>query len=220
MVVKNLKEIAKIMAMDDSKLKAKLWNKSIHTPNRDECSYSVEAKPRETEKRMCRCMYFCNKDNYAKCVECKYPHKYYIKNKNVVIENYEIPTTYKETSIGNVDLIFKYDNDLYAVEVKPFDSPETLPRMIAEILTYSCDEKFNNKYKLGIMMPDDRKNGQEQLVEYERIKDTEEIKFIKEKITFFKYTRTKIENGYLFEIIKIIIFKIGKRLFNYLLIES
>lgn len=202
-VVKNLIEIAKIMDMDDNNLKAKLWNKSIQTPNRDECSYSAETNPRETEKRMCRCMYFCNKDNYAKCVECKYPYKYYIKNKNIVIENYEIPTTYKETSIGNVDLTFKYDNDLYAVEVKLFDSPETLPRMIAEILTYCCDEKFNNKYKLGIMMPDDEKNGQEQLAEYERNKDTKEIKSIEKKITFFKYTRTKTEKGYLFEIIKL-----------------
>lgn len=52
---------------------------------------------------------------------------------------YEYPTTRKYENVGGMDLILEYNNQIYACEIKPENSTETLARMFAEILTYTLD---------------------------------------------------------------------------------
>ena len=56
------------------------------------------------------------------------------------ITDYEVPMEYVISKVGGIDLLI--DNK-YAAEIKPEDSPETLVRMFAEILTYTIDSNYS-----------------------------------------------------------------------------
>lgn len=104
------------------------------------CDYTGERGGRVTEKRICRCIYYYNlAQPPARCATCQFKEKRKLRleGHDVSIENYEVPTRYKEKDIGGIDLILKMDGEEYAVEVKPAGSKETIPRMVAEILTYT-----------------------------------------------------------------------------------
>lgn len=116
-----------------------------HRPNHNGCSYSNAEKPanpnRDPEKRICRCMYYYNqlnatKTQQAKCDMCDFPGKR--RNiSNYIILDYEVPMPYVVPGVGGIDLLVRSpDSKIYAVEVKPVDSKESLARMVAEILTY------------------------------------------------------------------------------------
>ena len=83
-------------------------------------------------------MYYYNLDNSnAKCADCLFTAPW----KNVgdyEILDYEVPMPTVWNKVGGIDLLLKnkQDDTIYAVEVKPEKSKETLVRMVAEILTY------------------------------------------------------------------------------------
>lgn len=106
-----------------------------HKPNHNGCSGCTSAAV--TEKRICRCMYYFMKEP-ERCKACSLGVKW--KNTGrIKIVDYERPTRYVMKNIGGMDLIINDSGQLYAVEVKPYSSTETLARMFAEILTYTVD---------------------------------------------------------------------------------
>lgn len=93
-----------------------------------------------TEKRICRCMYYYNTEDFPKerCKTCSIRVKWNNVGKIRVTEHEE-PTKYVVDNLGGMDLIF--DNQ-YAVEVKPYKNKESLARMFAEILTYTIESQY------------------------------------------------------------------------------
>lgn len=106
-----------------------------HHDNHKGCS-GCETE-RETEKRICRCMYYYGK-NQTVCNNCKLCRKWINEGSHKVTE-YEVPTQYVLDGVGGMDLII---DDYYAAEVKPPKSKETLSRMIAETLTYTTGTRY------------------------------------------------------------------------------
>lgn len=96
---------------------------------------------RVTEKRICKCLYYRNGKYYDPdaCRRCGYAHegRFQIVGR-YQITDYEVPAYYYGTGIGEIDLVVSDGETKYAVEVKPPEgNPETLLRMIAEIMTYT-----------------------------------------------------------------------------------
>lgn len=114
-----------------------------HHPNREkDCDFLKNPSDNidRTEKRICRCMYYYQKD---KCVGCQFEHKMELQNSSrYEIKDYEVPMKFVMGQIGGIDLeIFdKKSGITYAAEVKPYWNTESLVRMIAEILTYTIDK--------------------------------------------------------------------------------
>ena len=146
--------------------------------NVEKTTKDANKEPTNTEKRILRCFYYRDgKYTDRKCLGelCKI-YLWNVKKKNILygctILDYEVPVKYKkekvkskkdnkikkkESGIGNFDLLIKYENKNYAIEVKPpkntndnKENKESIFRMILEILTYdycNCyDEKNPNKY--------------------------------------------------------------------------
>ncbi len=106
-----------------------------HHENHDGCSGCNSDS--ETEKRICRCMYYYDKDP-AVCDGCKLPYRW--KNVGEIkVTEYEIPTEKVIEGVGSMDLIL---DDKYAAEVKAPSSGESLSRMFAETLTYTIGSKY------------------------------------------------------------------------------
>lgn len=149
---KNLEVLSQQVAeygLHSSQLKEFLLASSIieeipHQPSHDFCTFqsaSHKDAKHVTEKRICRCMYYYNlsaasPEQKQKCVDCDFPSKW--KNiSDCQILDYEVPMPKVVDNVGGIDLLLQApDNRMYAVEVKPAGSNETLARMIAEILTY------------------------------------------------------------------------------------
>ncbi len=135
--------------------------KTPHCPNHNGCSYRNAEKPADqisvTEKRICRCMYYFNrpdstKTQRAKCERCDFPGKRRNISSYTVLD-YEVPMPYVVRGAGGIDLLVQSpDSKIYAVEVKPDDSKETLVRMIAEILTY-CEISDYSVVNHGHLLP-------------------------------------------------------------------
>lgn len=147
--IDNLKEIANFIKeseKDKEFLKNKLLVKSIQKesqhPNHSKCASKKSNDNKE--KTICRCMYHHNSKNSDKsfCKNCNLENQWRNISKKVEILEYEYPTTKKYENVGGMDLILEYDNQIYATEVKPKNSSETLARMFAEILTYTQDTKL------------------------------------------------------------------------------
>lgn len=82
-----------------------------------------------TEKRICRCMYYFDECSASCGDECKLSLKW--KNVGEIkVTDYEKPTKNVMEKVGGMDLIL--DNQ-FAVEVKPYNSKETLSRMFAAL---------------------------------------------------------------------------------------
>ncbi len=153
----NLKEIADIFdnafnSPDPDSLFMKIlrdkWETDKeHHDNHEKCEGFNT--PKETEKRICHCMYYYGK-SMVQCerVKCQLIHRW--KNVgNIGVTEFEIPTKYVMKGVGGIDLIL---DDHYAVEVKPPQSinPESVSRMFLEILTYTVGRK--DRYSPGIMV--------------------------------------------------------------------
>ena len=112
-----------------------------HAPHHVMCDYDGEADgERVTEKRICRCMYYFNcgdPEQEAKCATCGFPWKKRNGNLSLGILDYEVPMPCVVEGVGGIDILaWSVDDSVYAVEMKPENSSESLARMIAEILTY------------------------------------------------------------------------------------
>lgn len=116
---------------------------------------------KDYEKRTCKCMFYRNAKLVKRyCNNCTFNNKEYEITGDYKILDYEVPSYFVGEHIGEIDLIIKGGEILYATEVKPpiyldkkEGNDETLLRMIAEILTYTYDEKsntYNDKYKKAI----------------------------------------------------------------------
>ena len=145
-----------------------------HKANHLMCDRKLSDSDRITEKRICRCMFYYNKDA-DKCRGCKQVQKW--RNIGTLsIDDYEYPTDHVIPRVGGMDLIL---GNKYACEVKPQNSNETLTRMFAEILTYTQDCK--EKYKPAIcFFP-----GSKQMKDYIKYKDNDDFKYISTFIEIF-----------------------------------
>jgi len=114
-----------------------------HNPNHNSCDYKNSVNDRVTEKRICRCMFYYNRpatnsEQKIRCSECNFKARWENISDYQIID-YEVPMNTVTQSVGGIDLILKSQgmDMLYAVELKPPNSKETLVRMVAEILTYT-----------------------------------------------------------------------------------
>ena len=102
-----------------------------------------------TEKRLCKCIYYYNTPFLKKCDKCDFKQRYKLIG-DYEICDYEVPAFYYGKGIGEIDVIIKGKDAVYATEIKPYKgNDETLLRMIAEIMTYTLGYP-NEKYKKAI----------------------------------------------------------------------
>ena len=188
---KQMEELAKIVRQAEQSMNKRetlrkllingLESKGEHIPNHVKCEGCFDSG-KVTEKRLCRCMYYFNADKEKVCDACNIKAKW----KNVglsVVTEYEYPTKYVLDNVGGIDLIF---DNVYAVEVKPQNSNETLVRMFAEILTYTIDYD----YKPAICFFEDSK----QMSDYKRLRaeGNEALSYLCSLIkVFYFHTETK-----------------------------
>lgn len=111
-----------------------------------ECSFETK---RQTEKRLCRCLVNYNKENTkAQCEKCALKNNEHFAKKiiNAEMIDFEVPVSNNgEDEVGEIDLLFKFDNTLYCAEFKPIWNTESILRMVAEILTYTHVVENNKK---------------------------------------------------------------------------
>lgn len=119
----------------------------------------------KTEKRFCRCLYFFNNAKKSEkelgCNNCCIKKDYKLAKKivNAEVMDFEVPVSQSsKDSIGEIDLLMKYNNKVYCVEFKPIWNEESLLRMVAEIVTYTYvlnggveaqNEKFKQAYDIN-----------------------------------------------------------------------
>lgn len=169
-----------------------------HKPSHDKCSMKTTDSKKITEKRICRCMFYYNKDK-DKCFKCPLVKKYNNISKNYEVVEAEKPMEHVIKTCGGIDIVIKdkKDNTLYAVEVKPPKSDETIVRMVAEIYTYTTDFK-DYKKAIGFF------EGSTQEKDYNRYYDNEYFKNIVDKVTVFKFVEKENKNGIVdFEIVRL-----------------
>ncbi len=113
-----------------------------HNFDHNSCDFSLKNPKPVNEKRICRCWNYYNKSVHnAKCSDC--PFKFKKKNVgNIKIVDFEVPTKFNIAKLGEIDWLLKDGDEIFATEVKPPESTETLVRMIAEILTYTVDSEY------------------------------------------------------------------------------
>jgi len=137
------------------------------------------------EKRICKCLYYHNSKHPKRCETCKDPYQFDIIGDYRIVD-YEVPAFYDGPGIGEIDLVLSGDEKLYAVEVKPpkQKTPESLLRMIAEIITYTVGFP-EGKYRRAIAFFEDSP----QEIEYQNC--TPELPDILQqaKITVFRFEK-------------------------------
>ena len=150
--IDNLNELVKIVeetSSNSEERKVALWldslepNSQKHNPVHKKCGYKIGVDSEEpNEKRICRCMYYFNNGNAEQETVCETCNIGWKSRKNISdykILDHEVPMPTVSKGVGGIDLVLQDLNnpgDIYATEVKPEDSDESIPRMIAEILTY------------------------------------------------------------------------------------
>lgn len=196
----------KILEATEKGVESVFINKTLvtdkeHTGQHCKCGMKKNDSPKITEKRICRCMYYYNKDQ-IQCSNCPLKNKYKNISSDYDIIEAEIPTTKVIKKCGGIDLVIAKKDNLnikYAVEVKPKYSKETIVRMIAEIYTYTAEPEFK-KYKKAIAFFEDSL----QEKDYENFKNDQNFKNIIKDINIFKFCEKENKNGIIgFEIVKI-----------------
>ncbi len=138
-IQEKLKELASIVEKNnyDEVLLPHPRKRYLHSDDHSRCTMTESDNQEHiTEKRICRCWNYLNKEASNQCTECGF--KFKRKNVGTIeIIDYEVPTAYSMEQLGGIDWILKKDNEFIAAEVKPPNSSETIVRMIAEILTYT-----------------------------------------------------------------------------------
>ncbi len=199
-----------IYAIQNNKLKELLFDEieltvKKHNPNRSKCAGCPDHRTngKDAEKRICRCLFYKNMDGVEKdCNSCVLEQLYNVKKGRYTITNYEIPAYYSGKGIGEIDLIISDEEFEYATEVKPHtkedkkDNPETLLRMIAEILTYIYGFE-EGKYKKAIAFFENTPQYNEYQEQNPKIMEL--LKLADISVFLFKETK---ENHVEYEIIK------------------
>ncbi|MBR5201985.1 MAG: hypothetical protein IKW45_01865 [Clostridia bacterium] len=141
-----------------------------HNFDHNSCDFSLKNPKPVNEKRICRCWNYYNKQNRdEKCKSC--PFKFKKENiGDIKIVDFEVPTKFNIAKLGEIDWLLKDGDEIFATEVKPPESTETLVRMIAEILTYTVD----SEYKPAICFF----NGSKQHHDYDQYKDNADFQYI------------------------------------------
>ena len=160
-------------------------------PNHKKCAaYYKECDTENREKSICRCMFYYD-ENKQKCKEsCKFKRKWHhLDSDGIQINDYETPMEFKIDGIGNIDLLIKYKDEEYGVEVKPPEgNEETISRMISEAMTYTID--FPYKPAIAVFGPSSYGN-YEGSYQYKRVielENDENFKIIREYVKVFVIT--------------------------------
>lgn len=133
----------------------------VEKNKRDKFDYNHNVKcgfdtGRRTEKRFCRCLTNFSADKNKTCESCVLKNEYGRIAKDVSFEDFEVPVSSSgKDHIGEIDLIMKYDDELFGVEVKPVWNSESLLRMVCEIETYFY--VLDNNEAFNIIYPDCKK---------------------------------------------------------------
>lgn len=103
------------------------------------------------EQRICKCLYYKASNHSKVCSDCSYCNYPQVEGRYKIVD-YEVPSKYraKGIKVKNIDLVISDGINLYATEAKPprEDSPESILRMISEIITYTIDD---SRYKKAII---------------------------------------------------------------------
>ena len=107
-----------------------------------ECALDLRNTKRATEKRICHCWNYYNKNCHTdKCAGCEFEFKR--ANAGAIkIRDFEVPTDFSMENLGGIDWLLDDKGQILATEVKPPGSDETIVRMIAEILTYNIKKPY------------------------------------------------------------------------------
>ena len=148
-----------------------------------------------TEKRRCRCYYYFNHEDGCNNETCLLYNAFPKKIANPAsfqLVDYEVPVG-KTDKVGKIDLLLRYDEQYYALEVKPPESDETLARMLAETLTYTYlanqNESTLKKYGGKQFQPAIAFfKGSKQENDYETYKSEDDLGIIWEKVKVFRLT--------------------------------
>lgn len=177
--------------LDESKISKRKYN-----PNHEKCDMNAQKTSRLTEKRICRCMNYFNQNN-DKCANCPIKKKYKNISNRFFIEDYEVPMEFITEKCGGIDLLIKdrKNNKVYAVEVKPKDSSETLVRMIAEIFTYTTDCSQNYKRAIAFF------KGSRQEKDYfkEEYIQNDDFNYLLNQVTVFRITEKENKDSNIIE---------------------
>lgn len=164
----------------------------LHNPNHKYCDYKKTDSNRITEKRICRCMYYFNSSKNEKCKNCLFSLKWKNESEYEII-NYEVPMPKVVKKTGGIDLLLKSKNNnkIFATEVKPEYSTETLVRMIAEILTYCEISKYHLENYGKIIPSICFFKYSKQWEDYEIYKNNPHFKILMKKVQIFYITHTE-----------------------------
>lgn len=103
------------------------------------------------EQRICKCLYYKASIHSKVCSDCSYCNYPQVEGRYKIID-YEVPSKYraKGIKVKNIDLVISDGINCYATEAKPPRdvSPESILRMISEIITYTIDD---SRYKKAII---------------------------------------------------------------------
>ncbi len=177
-----IKELSLIVKEDnyDEVLLPHPRKRYAHQDEHFSCSMvDAKASERITEKRICRCWNYFNKEYCnSNCAMCSFGFKKVNAGK-IVIKDYEVPTEFAMEQLGGIDWLLDVDGVSVAAEVKPHNSSETLVRMIAEILTYTIGT--SHIPAICFFKTDLSGNPSKQMIDYLKLKDNDDFLFIKEK---------------------------------------
>ena len=216
--IDNLNELSNVIensSPNSADRKTLLWiddlnpDATAHNPNHNKCDYkSGIDSEKDTEKRICRCMYYYNNGDEQQadiCKNCVMDWKSRKNNSEYKILDYEVPMPNVTDNVGGIDLLIQdvmNPENVYATEVKPKESKETLARMMAEILTYCEITKYkvvNNGEELSVKPAICFFEGSKQYGDYMKLKELPAMKKLLTEITVFciKYD----SNSFIFEIV-------------------
>ena len=176
-----MKELANIVCEDnyDEILLPHPRKKYCHADKHIHCTLNSENAKRVTEKRICRCWNYYNKQCHTdKCDICEFGFKR-TNAGDIQIVDYEVPTEFSMDNLGGIDWLLDDEGKKLATEVKPPESKETIVRMIAEILTYT----IGTSYVPAICFFETTHKGDmsKQCEDYIKIKDNSDFISIKRK---------------------------------------
>lgn len=178
-------------------------------PDRNTCS-GLEPEKHESnwkEKRICKCLYYYNRRSSEHCrPNCDYivrDRRRHIQGE-YTIKDYEIPAySGRIKDVGKVDMILEGSSGaLYATEVKPPEgNPESLLRMIAEIVTYTlCGFKYEGRETQRAIA---FFSGSDQEREYNLHKDDEDLRALLEEAAISVFCFQEVEGKKAYKICKL-----------------
>ena len=143
-IPEKLKELASIVCDNDydEVLLRHPRKRYCHQYEHVQCALDLRKTKRATEKRICHCWNYYNKNCHAdKCANCGFEFKRTNAGK-IKICDFEVPTDFSMENLGGIDWLLDDNGKTLATEVKPPESDETIVRMVAEILTYNIKKPY------------------------------------------------------------------------------